>query len=77
MVISLHFASPGYAKIDPETIIAVWLFDEEGGNLIKDSEGKGIDGVTQGSVEWVNSPSGKALKFNGKDTYVAIPDTPY
>jgi hypothetical protein len=72
VAIILLFADPGGAMIDPGTIIAAWHFDKGEGKVIRDSEGKRISGVVMGTGEWVDGVSGKALRFNGRDTYVAI-----
>jgi hypothetical protein len=54
-----------YAKIDPKTIIASWLFDEGTGNVAKDSSGNGFDGDLHGNVKWVDGKFGKGLEFHG------------
>jgi len=57
--------SSSYAKIDPETCIGAWLFDEGSGNLARDSSGKGHDGKFIGNVGWVEGKSGSAVEFDG------------
>ena len=37
------------AKIDPDTAVGVWLFDEGAGDDVKDSSGKGNDGKITGA----------------------------
>lgn len=74
---SLTLVAPSQAKIDPKEIIAVWLFDEGSGKTIKDSEGQGINGAVMGDAKWANGIRGKALEFDGKKDYVAIPDSPH
>ena len=75
VAIILLFADPGSAMIDPGTVIAAWHFDEGEGKVIRDTEGKRISGVVMGTGEWVDGLFGKALRFNGRDTYVAIADS--
>lgn len=58
-----------YAKIDPKTIVGIWLLDEGQGNTIKDSSGNGNNGGLSGP-EWVNGKIGKALEFNGTADFV-------
>ena len=70
VVLVLVFAGAGYAKIDPKTAVGIWLFDEGKGNTVRDSSGKGNDGTLKGGVEWTEGKFGKALKFNGTDSYV-------
>ena len=77
IIVCLLSVGRGYAKIDPDSIIAVWLFDEGRGSTVRDSEGKGIDGTIRGGAKWVDGLRGKALKFDGKDDFVAIPNSPH
>jgi len=75
-VIVLSPALQGQAKIDPNSIAAVWLFNEGKGDKVKDSEGQGIDGTLKGGPKWVKGIRGDgALRFDGVDDYVAIPDS--
>ncbi|MBC8235903.1 hypothetical protein H8E77_40680, partial [bacterium] len=37
LVISLMFVGLGNAKIDPDTVVGIWLFDEGKGDIAKDS----------------------------------------
>ena len=67
-------ASLSEAKIDPETAVGVWLFDEGAGNDTKDSSGKGHDGQITGA-KWKNGKFGKGLEFNGGQ-WVEIKSTP-
>jgi len=74
---ALIFAIPmltsiSHAAIDPGTIIAMWLFDDEAeGAFAKDSSGNGHDAELMGGVEWVQQGKfGKAMEFNGTDGYL-------
>jgi hypothetical protein len=63
-----------YAKIDPGSIVGLWLFDEAGGYRVSDSSGNGHDGDKGGSIKWVGGRFGGALEFSGDDSdYVSIP----
>lgn len=75
VLISLLFTYQGYAKINLENCVGMWLFDEGKGNAVKDSIGKCKDGKVNGA-EWADGKVGKALKFNGKDNFVEVPDIP-
>jgi hypothetical protein len=59
-----------YAKIDPKTIVGMWLFDDGKGGIAKDSSGNKNDGELINGPEWVGGKFGKALKFDGMDDYV-------
>ena len=48
----------GYAEIDLGTLAGVWLFDEGGGNTVKDHSGNGNDGTIEGDPKWVDSDLG-------------------
>lgn len=65
----------GYAKIEPETCVAVWLFDEGNGDTAMDSSGNGNDGTLVNGPKWVAGQFGKALSFDGTDDYVNVPAT--
>jgi len=69
-------AYPGSAAIDPNSIVAVWLCDEEGeGGTLADASGNGHDGEFVGDVDWTDGKFGKALEFPGVGgSRVEIPD---
>ena len=62
------------AKIDPETAVGVWLFDEGAGNETKDASGNDHDGTINGA-KWKDGKFGKALEFDGGQ-WVSIESTP-
>ena len=49
------------AKIDLETAMGIWLFDENKGAMAKDLSGNNNHGQIQ-VAEWVTGKFGKALK---------------
>ena len=61
------FPLQGSAKIDPQTIVGMWLFDEDTGKGAKDSSDNGNDGDLVNGPKWVNGKFGKALEFDGTD----------
>ena len=65
--------SSSYAKIDPDTIVGMWLFDEGSGDTTRDSSGNGEDGDING-VQWVKGQFNTALEFNGTTDAVVCPD---
>jgi len=68
-------ANQSDAKIDPKTIVGLWLFDEGSGNVAKDLSGHGNNGELKGP-KWVNGKFGKALEFNGVSDYVDTGNDP-
>ena len=53
--------------------LVMWLkMDEGSGNIAYDSSGNGNDGIIYNAV-WVNGKIGKALEFNGANSYVEVP----
>ena len=75
IVISLMLAGVSNAKIDPKTVVGMWLFDEGSGKVAKDSSGKGNDGTLEGNPKWVDGNFGKALQFTGENDYVEVPSS--
>lgn len=76
IVISMILTGQSSAKIDPETVAAVWLFDEGSGKTAKDSSGNGNDGEFEGNPKWVEGKFGKALEFDGGSDYVDCGNNP-
>ena len=72
MAIFLLIALPSLAKIDPDSITGMWLFNEGKGNTATDGSGNGNDGEIHGA-KWVDGKFGKALEFNGADNWVEVP----
>lgn len=72
MAIFLLIALPSLAKIDPDSITGMWLFNEGKGNTATDGSGNGNDGEIHGA-KWVDGKFGKALEFNGTDNWVEVP----
>ena len=71
---SLIFTSSSDAKIDPETIVGMWFFDENTGEVAKDTSNNGNDGKLMNGPKWVDGKFGKALEFDGQDDYVDMGD---
>ena len=61
-----------YAKLDPETVLGIWFFDEGKGGKAKDSSENGNDGEIV-DLQWVDGKFDKALKFEGGG-HVAVGD---
>ena len=62
------------AKVDPETAVGVWLFDEGTGKEAKDASGNSHHGTINGA-EWVDGKFDGALEFDGSH-WVTIVSTP-
>ncbi len=70
IVMIMMLAGVSNAKVDLETVVGMWLFDDGSGNQAKDSSGKGNHGKLVKSPKWVNGKFGMALEFDGKDNHV-------
>ena len=66
-------ASPyASAKVDPETLVGMWLFEEGAGDVAKDTSAAGNDGDIVGPKDWEDGKFGKALEFDGNSVYVQV-----
>ena len=63
-----------YAAIDPESIVAIWTFEEGAGEEVKDISGNGNDGFFLGKPKWVDGQFGTALDFRSLGDVVQIPE---
>ena len=63
------------AKLDPKAVVGMWLFEEETGNIIKDSSGNGNHGEVLGNAKRAGGKFGKGLAFDGVDDYVKVPNS--
>ena len=75
VIMSLIFTGKSFAKINPETCVGMWLFDEGKGDIAKDSSNNGNDGTLNNDPKWVEGKFGNALEFDGSDDYVIAPDS--
>ena len=67
-------SSSGYARIDHESIVGIWLFDEGEDDVAGDSSGNGNDGILKGNLEWVDGKFSTAVSFPGiRDNSVSVP----
>ena len=48
----LMSAVPGYAQIDPESVLGMWLLDEGTGDTTEDASGNGNDGTLMNTPNW-------------------------
>lgn len=63
-VISLVLIGQSSAEMDKESVVGIWLFDENGGDTAKDSVGNN-DGTLLKDPKWVEGKFGNALEFDG------------
>ena len=61
-----------YAKLDLETCVGMWLFDDDGGDVAADSSGNENHGTIVDDPEWTDGKFDKALQFNGASDYVDV-----
>lgn len=71
-------ADPGYARINPENIVGIWLFDEGEGDIAEDSSGNGNHLRLMNGTAWGEGKFGKALSFDGVDDFATatVPNAP-
>lgn len=63
------------AVIDSNTV-AVWLFEEDGGKVVRDASGNGHDGEIIGNLNSVRGKFGKGLDFPGDGSgYIVVDST--
>ena len=74
ITISLMFAGIGYAKIDPETCVGMWLLNEAKVDTVKDISGKGNDGTVKSPPKWIDGKFGKAVEFASSGQSIEVPD---
>lgn len=67
-IFGLVFPTLVGARINPEVVVGVWLFDNEGD--ARDATGKGHDGTPEGKVEWVGGKFGLAVEFDGNSAII-------
>lgn len=58
-----------------DSLVLYFPFDEGKGDTVEDKSGNGNNGVIRGGAKWVDGKSGKALEFNGQDSFVEVQDS--
>jgi len=76
IIIGFGFASGPNGFADDSGLVAYWPLDEGEGTLAQDLSGKGNAGKISGEITWEKTERGMALRFNGKNTSVRIPNNP-
>ena len=76
ILFGLILSASSYAAIDPETAVAVWLFNEGEGNEVKDETDNpaNLTGVLQGrKITWIEGVYGNAIELGVDGDVVAVP----
>ena len=55
-------------------LVGHWTFDDGKGSLARDLSGRDNHGMIRGGANWVQGRMGGALKFDGRDDFVEIPN---
>ena len=76
VILTACWTATSYAKIDPETVAGIWLFDEGNGKTTADLSGNNNDGELMEGAKWEDGKFGQAVIFDGKDDYVEILPSP-
>ena len=74
MLIVFGFSGFVSAIAQDEHTVAIWLFEEGEGKVIKDISGNGNDGELK-EPKWDKGKLGGGLKFGGKSNFVEVPDS--
>jgi hypothetical protein len=75
IIVVLFWLSCGcvYGAVDPESIVGLWLFDDDDPGMALDSSGREHHGQITGAQS-VDGKYGDALLFDGSDDVVTVPD---
>ena len=76
VLVTVWYSAIAGAKIDPEAVVGIWLFDEGTGKTATDLSGNGNDGELKEGAKWEDGQFGQAVIFDGKDDYVEIAPSP-
>ena len=72
----LHYSVLPLVGAELIKYVAVWLFDEGAGDVVKDVSGNGHDGKFAGKPKWVKAEFGGGLEFPGNDGgYIVVEST--
>jgi len=65
LALSFMWSVPAEARIDPDSIVGIWLFDDDKGGEVLDSSGNELHGQINGNPAEVEGKFGRALEFPG------------
>jgi hypothetical protein len=66
------FVVPG-STTPPVELLAHWKFNETSGTVAMDSSGNGLNAAVAGGGSWIAGVQSNAVKLNGTDGYVGLP----
>ena len=73
-IVILMFVGQSYSKIDPKSIVGIWLFEDGTGKTVKDLSQNGHDGEIVGNVKSTKGKFSNALEFPGSNgSCVSVP----
>ena len=70
-LIAITGGPAGIAKIAPESVVGMWLFDEGAGDVVADSSANGHHGTGNGADSWTEGVFEQALEIGG-GTFVRV-----
>ena len=73
MVLMLMLPIPSHADVT-DGLVGWWKFDEGSGTSAADSSGQGNTGTLTLGPTWVAGKRGQAVRFDGSDDYVSVPN---
>ena len=59
------FLTPGFAQLEMDTLVGLWLFDEGSGDTAADSSNSALDADLVGNPTWVSGVFGSGLELDG------------
>jgi len=65
LVVGFLLSTYGEARIDPDSIVGIWLFDDDGGNEALDSSKNERHGEINGNPSQIEGVFGEAIEFPG------------
>jgi hypothetical protein len=74
VMVSLFLTGLSHARIDPKTLVGLWLFDEEDTDVAEDLSENGNDGQINGDPNWEDGTFGRVLEYDGANVSVELPD---
>ena len=74
-VLALFFGLANHGYAEEKGLVGLWKFDEGKGDIAEDSTSEGNNGNVHGATWTEDGKVGNALKFDGVNNYVEIPNS--